>query len=97
VNYRNEATSVIKSCLERYWRIEGEIAERYVSDRRDLGGGGSSSLSAELLVLRRKELLKESVFVAASLFKGRCFRLTITLQNGEYFPRLKKDKNIVGF
>lgn len=54
VSYRNEATSVIKSCLERYWRIEGEIAERYVSDRRNGGGGGSSSLSAELLVLRRK-------------------------------------------
>jgi hypothetical protein len=55
VNYRNEANSVITSCLERYWRIEGEVAERHVSTRRDgVSGDASSALSAELLVLRRR-------------------------------------------
>jgi hypothetical protein len=53
VNYKNEAVGLIDSCLQRFWRVEGSIAERYVS-KPNGRSDSTAPLSAELLVLRRK-------------------------------------------
>jgi hypothetical protein len=53
VNYRAETEALVGDCLQKFWRIEGSIAERYVS-KANGRADSSAPLSAELLVLRRK-------------------------------------------
>jgi len=53
VNYKSETEALVGDCLQKFWRIEGSIAERYVS-KANGRADSSAPLSAELLVLRRK-------------------------------------------
>jgi DNA modification methylase len=53
VNYRAEIESLINVCLQRFWRVEGAISERYVR-AANARAGQTAPLAAELLVLRRK-------------------------------------------
>lgn len=53
VNYKTEAEALVGDCLQKFWRVEGSIAERYVS-KANGRADSSAPLSAELLVLRRK-------------------------------------------
>jgi DNA modification methylase len=53
VNYRAEVEALVGDCLQRFWRVEGSISERYV--KASSGRAGQTApLAAELLVLRRK-------------------------------------------
>jgi hypothetical protein len=52
-NYKTEAEALVGDCLQKFWRVEGSIAERYVS-KANGRADSSAPLSAELLVLRRK-------------------------------------------
>jgi hypothetical protein len=53
VQYRAAVESLVGECLQRFWRIEGSISERYVKSASQ-SGGQTAPLTAELLVLRRK-------------------------------------------
>ncbi len=54
VNFNREVEAMVKDCLQRFWRIEGSIAERYVKLPKQSARGGATATSGELLVLRRK-------------------------------------------
>jgi hypothetical protein len=56
VNYREELSAVLQSCLSPYWTVEGTIVERYAKSAGLLKGGSKSAgdIAAELVVLRRK-------------------------------------------
>jgi hypothetical protein len=52
-HYRAAVESLVGECLQRFWRVEGAISERYVKAASQ-SGGHTEPLPAELLVLRRK-------------------------------------------
>lgn len=61
VNYRAEVEGLVETCMQRYWRVEGAISERYVNEASARGGrdahgntGRGAPHAAELLVLRRR-------------------------------------------
>jgi hypothetical protein len=49
VNYREQVSAVLQSCMPTYWQVEGTIVERYAK-----GAGSGRDTAAELIVLRRK-------------------------------------------
>ncbi len=49
VNYREQVSAVLQSCMPTYWQLEGTIVERYAKS-----AGPGRDTAAELLVLRRK-------------------------------------------
>lgn len=49
VNYREQVSQVLKSCMPAYWQVEGTIVERYAKST-----GSGRDTAAELIVLRRK-------------------------------------------
>jgi hypothetical protein len=53
ISYRREFETIVTDCLNRFWRVEGSISERYVGQPRQ-PGSRSSAQSGELLVLRRR-------------------------------------------
>ncbi len=56
VNFQEELSAVLKSCLSPYWSVEGTIVERYAKSAGLIKGGSKSAgeIAAELVVLRRK-------------------------------------------
>lgn len=54
VNYRAQVEDLVTDCLERYWRVEGSLSERYVKANGSSSPGRTAPLAADLLVLRRK-------------------------------------------
>lgn len=53
INYTRELEQLITSCLQRFWRVEGAIAERYTESSK-VRSDRSGSASDELVILRRK-------------------------------------------
>jgi len=53
VHYRAEVEALVDSCLQRFWRVEGAISERYVR-AQNAQSGQAAPLAADLVVLRRK-------------------------------------------
>ncbi len=56
VNYREQVTQVLQSCVPAYWQVEGTIVERYAKSGSAVRGaaGAARDAAAELVVLRRK-------------------------------------------
>jgi hypothetical protein len=54
VSFTREIQRMVADCLQRFWRIEGSISERYVGLPKANARAGTGSSSGELLVLRRK-------------------------------------------
>lgn len=52
-NFRKELEALVTTCLQRFWRVEGAISERYVKPANSQAGL-TAPLCAELLVLRRR-------------------------------------------
>jgi hypothetical protein len=53
VHYKRELETLIDSCLHRFWRVEGAIAERYTDSTKSAPERGPAP-SGELVILRRK-------------------------------------------
>ena len=56
LNYREQLSAVLASCLPNYWSLEGTIVEHYAKSSGVVRGGAERSrdMAAELVVLRRK-------------------------------------------